>query len=92
MADTVLVRPRMGLILAEVPASGAAIPRALAEEWIANRMIEPGANPVPRRHLGALVSPVVVGVSGPETTPVKAPVHRRRRKAATAASRRRSTK
>lgn len=40
MADTVLVRPRRGLILAGVPRSGAELPRSLAEEWIADQLVE----------------------------------------------------
>jgi hypothetical protein len=40
MTDTVLVRPLHGLILAGIPAKGAAIPRALADEWIADQLIE----------------------------------------------------
>lgn len=37
--DTVRVKPRHGLILAGVPIGGADLPRALAEEWIADRLV-----------------------------------------------------
>lgn len=40
MADTVLVRPRGGLILDGIPRSGAEIPKALADEWLADRLVE----------------------------------------------------
>jgi hypothetical protein len=39
MTDTVLVRPRTGIILPGIPRTGASIPRALAEEWIADRLV-----------------------------------------------------
>jgi hypothetical protein len=39
MADTVLVKPWPGLILDGIPQSGAELPRALAEEWLANRLV-----------------------------------------------------
>jgi len=39
MTDTVLVRPWPGLILDGIPRKGAEIPRALAEEWIANHLV-----------------------------------------------------
>ena len=37
--STVLVKPWPGLILDGIPSSGAAIPKALAEEWIADRLV-----------------------------------------------------
>jgi hypothetical protein len=40
MTDVVLVRPRHGLILDGIPSKGAEVPRALAEEWIADRLVE----------------------------------------------------
>lgn len=40
MPDTVLVRPRHGLILDGIPRKGAEIPTALADEWIANQLVE----------------------------------------------------
>jgi hypothetical protein len=43
MTDSVLVRPRRGLILDGIPSRGAEVPRALAEEWIADRLVEPVA-------------------------------------------------
>jgi hypothetical protein len=39
MIETVRVRPWPGLILAEVPPEGADLPTALAEEWIADRLV-----------------------------------------------------
>jgi hypothetical protein len=47
MTDVVLVRPRHGLILDGIPSKGAEVPRALAEEWIANRLVEPVHTPTP---------------------------------------------
>lgn len=47
MADTVLVKPRPGLILAGVPSTGIELPRALAEEWLADRMVVRVAVPTP---------------------------------------------
>ena len=40
MTDTILVRPRHGLILDGIPSKGAEVDRALAEEWIADRLVE----------------------------------------------------
>lgn len=37
----VLVKPRPGLILAGIPADGAAIPEELAAEWIADQLVVP---------------------------------------------------
>lgn len=94
----VFVKPRPGLILAEVPAEGGPIPEALASEWIANRIVSPATpEPVIRRRLGAVVRPAstaIVGESGPETVIPSAPANRRGRprKAATAAKKRRSRK
>jgi hypothetical protein len=39
--STVLVRPRTGIILAGIPRKGAQIPRALAEQWIADHLVVP---------------------------------------------------
>jgi hypothetical protein len=41
MTDTVLVRPRHGLILPDVPAKGVEMPREEAEAMIASRLVEP---------------------------------------------------
>jgi hypothetical protein len=49
MTDTIRVRPRTGIILPGIPRKGASIPRALAEEWIADRLVvrlEPLMQPV----------------------------------------------
>lgn len=46
MTDTVLVRPRTGLILAGIPRKGAEIPRALAEEWIADQLVVKVEQPI----------------------------------------------
>jgi hypothetical protein len=87
MGETVLVRPRPGLILDGIPATGAAIPQALADEWVANRMVEPAPpDTSPRRRLGALVTEPAT----PTAVITKAPVRRRRRKTATAVKRRRT--
>jgi len=40
MAETVLVRPRRGLILAGIPRNGAEISAELAEDWIAAQLVE----------------------------------------------------
>lgn len=37
--DTVLVRPWPGLILDGIPSTGAALPRDLADMWIADRLV-----------------------------------------------------
>lgn len=47
MTDLVLVKPRHGLILAEVPRNGAELPRALAEQWLADRMVVRVEQPSP---------------------------------------------
>lgn len=39
MADTVRVKPWPGLILDGIPSQGADIPKALAEEWITDRLL-----------------------------------------------------
>lgn len=48
MTDLVMVKPWPGLILAEVPAKGAALPKALAEEWIDNHLVVRVAEPAPK--------------------------------------------
>lgn len=52
MADTVLVRPRRGLILDGIPRKGAEISKDLAEQWIADQLverIEPATPAVPKK-------------------------------------------
>jgi hypothetical protein len=58
MTDVVLVRPRHGLILDGIPSKGAEVPRALAEEWIANRLVEQvGVKPIENPRETATKSP-----------------------------------
>lgn len=66
MTDSILVKPRPGLILAEVPSGGIELPRALAEEWLADRMV-----------VRVLQSPAPVGKS--TNTAVRARKQRRTR-------------
>jgi hypothetical protein len=39
LLDTVRVQPRPGYILAGIPATGADVPKALADEWIRNGLV-----------------------------------------------------